>query len=142
MYQRIWSFRQKKQKTRMLDDVYISRTRLISLTEPSRVLPFTANFTQKLPSNDGTAAIYCRLSKDDEQIGESVSIEKQKMLLTDYCVERGYLIQSIMWCQFYKKGEVMKEYYKGILTWIPYNQGGEKKSSSVGNKILSTNSVG
>jgi hypothetical protein len=26
------------------------------------------------------AAIYCRLSKDDEQIGDSVSIETQKML--------------------------------------------------------------
>ena len=32
-------------------------------------------------------ALYCRLSKDDEQTGESVSIETQKMLLTDYCVE-------------------------------------------------------
>ena len=40
------------------------------------------------------AAIYCRLSKDDEQIGESVSIETQKMLLTDYCVERGWLIHD------------------------------------------------
>ena len=27
------------------------------------------------------AAIYCRLSKDDEKIGESVSIETQKMML-------------------------------------------------------------
>ena len=41
------------------------------------------------------AAIYCRLSKDDEQTGESVSIETQKMLLTDYCVERGYFIHDI-----------------------------------------------
>ena len=39
-------------------------------------------------------ALYCRLSKDDEQTGESVSIETQKMLLTDYCVERGWLIHD------------------------------------------------
>ena len=30
-----------------------------------------------------SAAVYCRLSKDDEQAGESVSIETQKMMLTD-----------------------------------------------------------
>ena len=36
-----------------------------------------------------SAAVYCRLSKDDEQAGESVSIETQKMMLTDYCHERG-----------------------------------------------------
>ena len=28
-----------------------------------------------------SAVIYCRLSKDDEQAGESVSIETQKMML-------------------------------------------------------------
>lgn len=31
------------------------------------------------------AAVYCRLSKDDEQNGDSVSIETQKMMLTKYC---------------------------------------------------------
>ena len=40
------------------------------------------------------AAVYCRLSKDDEPTGESVSIETQKLILTDYCVERGYLIHD------------------------------------------------
>lgn len=42
-----------------------------------------------------SAAIYCRLSKDDEQVGESVSIETQKMMLTDFCYERGYPIYNI-----------------------------------------------
>lgn len=37
-----------------------------------------------------SATVYCRLSKDDEQAGESVSIETQKMMLTDFCHERGY----------------------------------------------------
>ena len=32
-----------------------------------------------------TAACYCRLSRDDEQDGTSVSIETQKKVLEDYC---------------------------------------------------------
>ena len=42
-----------------------------------------------------SAAVYCRLSKDDEQAGESVSIETQKMMLTDFCHERGFSIYDI-----------------------------------------------
>jgi DNA invertase Pin-like site-specific DNA recombinase len=30
-------------------------------------------------------ALYCRLSVDDGRLGESVSIESQKILLTQYC---------------------------------------------------------
>lgn len=39
--------------------------------------------------------VYCRLSKDDELAGESVSIETQKMLLTDYCHEQGFSIYEV-----------------------------------------------
>lgn len=42
-----------------------------------------------------SAAVYCRLSKDDEQAGESVTIETQKMMLTDFCHERGFSIYEI-----------------------------------------------
>ena len=42
-----------------------------------------------------STAVYCRLSKDDEQAGESVSIETQKMMLTDFCHERGFSIYEI-----------------------------------------------
>ena len=42
-----------------------------------------------------SAAVYCRLSKDDEQAGESVSIETQKMMLTYFCHERGFSIYDI-----------------------------------------------
>ena len=42
-----------------------------------------------------SAAVYCRLSKDDEQAGDSVSIETQKMMLTDFCHERGFSIYEI-----------------------------------------------
>ncbi len=42
-----------------------------------------------------SAAVYCRLSKDDEQAGESVSIETQKMMLEGFCHERGFSIYEI-----------------------------------------------
>ena len=32
-------------------------------------------------------ALYCRLSKDDEQIGESTSIETQRLMLSRFCQE-------------------------------------------------------
>ena len=41
------------------------------------------------------AALYCRLSKDDEQAGDSVSIETQRMMLTGFCYERGYKIYEV-----------------------------------------------
>lgn len=34
------------------------------------------------------AALHCRLSKDDEQAGESVSIGTQKMVLEKFCKEQ------------------------------------------------------
>lgn len=49
----------------------------------------------KLEQNIYSAAISCRLSKDDEQAGESVSIETQKMMLQDFCQERGFPIYEI-----------------------------------------------
>ena len=40
------------------------------------------------------AALYCRLSKDDERTGESVSIETQKMILQQFCVEQNIQIYN------------------------------------------------
>jgi DNA invertase Pin-like site-specific DNA recombinase len=40
-------------------------------------------------------AIYCRLSKDDDQTGESASIHTQKMMLEKYCHEQGFSIFSV-----------------------------------------------
>ena len=42
-----------------------------------------------------STAVYCRLSKDDEQAGESVSIETQNMMLENFCHERGFPIYAI-----------------------------------------------
>lgn len=41
------------------------------------------------------AGLYCRLSKDDEQRGESVSIGTQRSILENYCREHGYNIQKV-----------------------------------------------
>ena len=41
------------------------------------------------------AGLYCRLSKDDEQNGESVSIGTQRSILTDYCQQQGYTIYKV-----------------------------------------------
>ena len=41
-------------------------------------------------SSKNKVAIYCRLSKDDEQCGDSVSIETQKIMLTKYCQEHNF----------------------------------------------------
>lgn len=40
------------------------------------------------------AGLYCRLSRDDAQLGESSSISTQKAILTSYCVEQGYPIHD------------------------------------------------
>ena len=40
-------------------------------------------------------ALYCRLSKDDDQSGESISIGTQRAILEDYCREQGYPIHKV-----------------------------------------------
>jgi len=41
-----------------------------------------------------TAGLYLRLSKDDERAGESVSIENQRLLLTNYIQEKGWDVEE------------------------------------------------
>ena len=40
------------------------------------------------------AGLYLRLSKDDERQGESVSIETQRAILTDYCLNQSFTISK------------------------------------------------
>lgn len=50
----------------------------------------------KGPAQTMKAAIYCRLSKEDEgKTGESESIQNQKSMLVQYAVEKGYDIYQI-----------------------------------------------
>ena len=39
--------------------------------------------------------IYCRLSKDDDQQGESASIANQRELLSNYCKAQGWTIVEV-----------------------------------------------
>ena len=41
------------------------------------------------------AGLYLRLSKDDDQVGESFSIGTQRGILTDFCTQHGYQIHDI-----------------------------------------------
>lgn len=41
------------------------------------------------------AGLYCRLSKDDDPRGESISISTQRSMLTAFCQERGFEIQDV-----------------------------------------------
>lgn len=45
--------------------------------------------------NQHKVGIYCRLSKDDDKIGESTSITNQKNMLTDYVKEQNWLLVDI-----------------------------------------------
>ena len=51
--------------------------------------------TQQINKKHYKAALYCRLSKDDDdRIGDSSSIQTQKSLLKRYCRENSYLIHD------------------------------------------------
>ena len=39
--------------------------------------------------------IYVRLSRDDERFGDSMSIENQKLMLTDLCHKQGWQIVDV-----------------------------------------------
>ena len=40
-------------------------------------------------------AIYCRLSLDDESLGETGSIQPQKMMLEKYCCDNNFTIKEV-----------------------------------------------
>ena len=50
----------------------------------------------KEKSNQFITALYCRLSVEDMREGESLSIENQRKMLTEYAQQNGFTN-----CQFY-----------------------------------------
>lgn len=52
---------------------------------------------QRIPSGDQWAALYCRLSRDDDNEGDSNSIAHQKQILEKYARDHGYIN-----CRLYK----------------------------------------
>ena len=49
------------------------------------------NLNSAITESGAVTALYCRLSCDDDNDGESLSIENQKKLLTQYGDEKGFL---------------------------------------------------
>lgn len=56
---------------------------------------FDYETAKKTFTNDYRAAIYCRLSKDDDLKGESASIANQRDMLEKYCRKQGWEVVSV-----------------------------------------------
>jgi len=56
---------------------------------------FDYETAKKTFANDYRAAIYCRLSKDDDLKGESASIANQRDMLEKYCRKQGWKVVSV-----------------------------------------------
>ena len=54
-----------------------------------------ANCVSNEKTKEVRAAIYCRLSKDDDLSGESASIGNQRELLLRYCDENGFRVCGV-----------------------------------------------
>lgn len=62
----------------------------IKITNPVlAVAPFKEE-TEMLGATDKITALYCRLSQEDERLGESLSIENQKSILLQYAREHRF----------------------------------------------------
>ena len=62
------------------------------------------------------AGLYLRLSKDDEQAGESVSIGTQRSILMDFCEKQGYEIYKIYIDDGYSGMNFERPGFKELLT--------------------------
>ena len=56
----------------------------------SNTRPAVISFPFTVLSSDEITALYCRLSQDDKQEGDSNSIINQKKILKKYAMDRGY----------------------------------------------------
>ena len=69
-----------------------------------------------------TAGLYLRLSKDDEQAGESVSISTQRAILLDFCQQEGHAIHEITARKFVtQKTPLGKSSKKWFINWCKAN---------------------
>ncbi|MHB1452996.1 MAG: recombinase family protein [Saccharofermentanales bacterium] len=65
-----------------------------------------------------SAAIYCRLSKDDEQTGQSISIQTQQMMLEKFCHEQGFPIYDVYADDGYSGLNFIRPEFSRLLTDI------------------------
>ena len=65
-------------------------------------------------------AIYCRLSKDDEQKGESASIQNQRDMLEHYVKAKGWNIVDVYVDDGYTGLKMVFDTSQSMTEWIPY----------------------
>ena len=63
---------------------------IIESTNPVLTVAPPKEETEMLGATDKITALYCRLSQEDERLGESLSIENQKSILLQ-CVKSNHL---------------------------------------------------
>ncbi len=78
------------------------------------------------------AGIYCRLSSDDGNVGDSSSIQTQKMMLERFCKENGYIISNIYVDDGWSGGNFNRPEFKRMIQDIE-----DKKINMVITKDLS-----
>ena len=62
-------------------------TAIMAPADPAKAVAPEKEETEMLRATDKITASYCRLSQEDEKLGELLSIENQKRLLETYCKE-------------------------------------------------------
>ncbi len=62
----------------------------IEVTNPVLAVAPSKEETEMLGATEKITALYCRLSQEDERMGESLSIENQKSILLQYAKEHHF----------------------------------------------------
>ena len=62
----------------------------IEPTNPVLTVAPSKEETEMLGATEKITALYCRLSQEDERMGESLSIENQKAMLEEFAARQGF----------------------------------------------------
>ena len=65
-------------------------TAIMAPANPVQTVAPEKEETEMLRATDKITALYCRLSQEDERLGESLSIENQKRILEAYAKEHRF----------------------------------------------------
>ena len=68
----------------------MEKTVIMAPANPVQTVAPEKEETEMLRATDKITALYCRLSQEDERLGESLSIENQKRILETYCKEHRF----------------------------------------------------
>ena len=95
----------------------------------------------KIKQQDRITALYCRLSRDDEFSGDSVSIQTQKAMLSQYAEEKGFLNCEFFVDDGYSGTNFNRPDFKRMLAMVEKGQVGTvivKDLSRLGRNYLMT----